>query len=336
MIKPPHLQKGDTLGIVSPSWYGGPDFQHRIERGVRQLQDLGFQVAMAPHALNNLGYISDTPENRAADIHGLFLDPQVKGIIASIGGDHSCHLLPLLDFDLIRSHPKVFMGFSDITVLTNAIWKMTGLVTFNGPTVMTEFAEFPQMPEYSRDLFMRTVCAGQPVGQIEPSGWWTEEYLDWRTKADLTRARKPEASPGWMWLKEGQAEGFLAGGCIESLQHLRGTRYWPDFTGAFLFFETSEDAPTPADVDGILMDYENMGVFDRIHGLLFGRPMGYTPAERSELHRVVLERTSKYRFPIVADMDFGHTSPMMTLPIGCKARVDTRARMFEIIETAVT
>ncbi len=127
----------------------------------------------------------------------------------------------------------------------------------------------------------------------------------------------------------------MIGGCIESLQHLRGTRYWPDWTGAILFVETSEERPSPAKVDGILMDYENMGVFDRLAGLLVGRPMRYTAEERQALREVVLARTHRFDFPIIADMDFGHTAPLMTLPIGCRAVIDGDAHRFEIVEGAV-
>ena len=141
--KPSRLQPGDTVGIISPSWGGGAQYPHRIERGTAHLRSLGFKVKVAPHALNSIGFVSDTPENRVADIHAMFLDPEVKAIIASIGGDHSCHLLPLLDFDLIAAHPKIFMGYSDITVLNVAIYGQTGLVTFNGPALMTDFAEYP-------------------------------------------------------------------------------------------------------------------------------------------------------------------------------------------------
>ena len=128
---------------------------------------------------------------------------------------------------------------------------------------------------------------------------------------------------------------MLIGGCIESLQHLRGTRYWPDWTGAILFVETSEEKPSPAEVDGILMDYENMGVFDQLAGLLVGRPMLYTDEERQALREVVLARTRRFDFPIIADMDFGHTAPQMTLPIGCRAVIDGDAHLFEIVEGAV-
>ncbi len=119
----------------------------------------------------------------------MFLDPEVKAIIASIGGDHSCHLLPLLDFDLIAAHPKIFMGYSDITVLNVAIYAQTGLVTFNGPALMTDFAEYPAMLEYTECYFLKAVCSPAPVGRIDPSDWWTEETLDWGTQADLTRPR---------------------------------------------------------------------------------------------------------------------------------------------------
>lgn len=334
-LKPPRLRLGDTIGIVSPSWGGGARFPHRIERGAAHLRSLGFRVQFASHARRSIGYVSDTAENRAADIHAMFLDPEVKAIVASIGGDHSCHLLPLLDFDLIRAHPKVFVGFSDVTVLNVAIYTAAGLATFNGPTLMTDFAEFPRMPAYAERSFLKAVADPSPIGVVEPSDWWTDEFLNWETQEDLTRPRVQRASEGWSWLKPGRGEGALIGGCIESLQHLRGTRFWPDWTGAILFVETSEEKPSPATVDGMLMDYENMGVFDRISGLLAGRPMLYTAEERQALRAVLVERTRHFDFPVVADMDFGHTSPQFTLPIGCRAAIDGDAQCFEIVEGAV-
>lgn len=329
------LKPGDTIGIVSPSWGGAGAFPHRVERGAAHLQKLGFNVRMAPHALNQMGFVSDTPENRAGDLHSLFADPSVRAVIAAIGGDHACHLLPLLDFDLIAGNPKIFMGYSDITVLNVAIWKMTGLTTFNGPALLTDFAEYPRMLAYTETHFMKAVTQTEPVGMLEPSPVWTEELLDWAQKKDLTRPRALNASPGWTWLKEGRAEGRLIGGCIESLQHLRGTPYWPEWDGAIFFFETSEEKPSPAEVDGMLMDYQNMGVFERIKGMLVGRPMAYSDEEKQALHERILERTRGYDFPVICDMDFGHTAPQFTLPLGCRARIDTPAKRFEIVEAAV-
>jgi muramoyltetrapeptide carboxypeptidase len=335
-MKAPALREGDFIGIVSPSWGGAGAVPHRVERGVAQLESLGFKVKLGRHALNERGYVSDTARNRVDDLHDLFLDPDVRLIVAAIGGDHSCQLLPLLDFDLIAAHPTLFMGFSDITVLNVAIWRKTGLVTFNGPALLSDFAEFPQAFEYTRSWFLKAVADPGPIGVVTPSPWWTEESLDWGRQEDLERPRRRVPSEGWTWLKGDIGEGVLIGGCLESLQHLRGTPYWPGWDDAILFFETSEEAPSPADVDGILMDYENMGVFDRLRGLLVGRPMGYSAAEKEQVRRVVLERTAGWSFPVVTDMDFGHTAPQFTLPVGCRARIDIPRQRFEVLDGAVS
>ncbi len=334
-MKAKRLSVGDTIGVASPSWGGPAVFPHRLDNAIAYLESRGFRVRVAPHASGQDGFVSGTAEERAADLHDLFGDPGVRAIIASIGGDHSCHLLPHLDFDLIAENPKVFMGYSDITVLNVAIWKRTGLVTFNGPAMMTDFAEYPTPFDYTIRYFDRAVCSSTPIGRIEPATHWTEEILDWRTQADLTRARRMVDTRGWTWLRDGAAEGELVGGCIESLQHLRGTDFWPDFEGRILFLETSEEKPSPARVDGILMDYENMGVLGQISGLLVGRPMHYSDAEKAELREVVRRRMANYSFPIVTDMDFGHTAPQFTLPLGCAARLDSGLRTFEVVEAAV-
>lgn len=334
-MKATRLRPGDTIGIASPSWGGPAAFPHRLENGIAYLESRGFRIRVGEHARGQDGFVSGTAAERVRDLNDLFSDPAVAAIIASVGGDHSCHLLPHLDFDLIARNPKVFMGYSDVTVLNVAIWQRTGLVTFNGPAIMTDFAEYPAPLDYTIRQFERAVCTGEAIGRIDPATEWTEELLDWRTKADLTRARRMSASPGWTWLRDGVAEGELVGGCIESLQHLRGTDFWPDLEGRILFLETSEGKPSPARVDGILMDYENMGVMDQISGLLLGRPMYYSDAEKAELRDVVRSRTAGYPFPIVTDMDFGHTAPQFTLPLGCVARINSDSRVFEVVEPAV-
>jgi len=335
MNKPSRLNPGDTIGIVSPSWGGAGAFPHRVEQGINHLNSLGFKVELAPHAQNQMGFISDTPANRVQDIHDMFANPDIQAIIASIGGDHACHLLPLLDYELISKHPKIFMGFSDITVLNVALWTKTGLTTFNGPALITDFAEYPRMLDYTERYFLKAVAGIKPIGKVEPSSQWTEEILDWGSKRDLERPRNLLDSKGWTWLKDGRAEGRLIGGCIESLQHLRGTSYWPDWDKSIFFFETSEEKPSPETVDGILMDYENMGIFEKILGLIVGRPMSYSEDEKHTLRARILERTQRYSFPIITDMDFGHTSPQITLPLGCMARIESSKRSFEIVESAV-
>jgi muramoyltetrapeptide carboxypeptidase LdcA involved in peptidoglycan recycling len=290
---------------------------------------------VGPHAFGRRGHLSGTPEERAADIHGFFADPTVRAVVAAIGGDHSCHLLPLLDWDLIRRHPTILVGFSDVTVLNLAIHARTGLVTFNGPALMTDFAEYPAPFPYTVASFARTLGRAEPVGPLRPAPAWAEEFLDWETQQDLTRPRVAHPSPGWTWLKGGRGAGRLLGGALESMEHLRGTPYWPDFSGAILFVETTEEVPPPERVDALLQDYENMGVFGQITGLLVGRPYGYSETQKADLRAVLLERTRRYAFPIVADLDFGHTAPQFTLPVGCRAEVDVGEHHLAITEAAV-
>jgi muramoyltetrapeptide carboxypeptidase LdcA involved in peptidoglycan recycling len=336
MLKSPRLKTGDTIGIVSPSWGGAGEYPHRVELGVKSIDKLGFKVKIASHALNQDGFVSDTDANRAQDILDMFKNPAIKAIIAAVGGDHSCHLLPLLDFELISENPKIFMGFSDITVLNIAIWKKTGLITFNGPALLTDFAEYPQMFSYTVDYFLKAITRNEPIGQVKPSSYWTQEFLDWGKKKDLERPRRLLESNGWTWLKEGQGEGHLLGGCLESLQHLRGTEFWPDWEHAIFFFELAKERPNLESVDAVLMDYQNMGVFEKIRGLLVGRPRCDSEAESQKLRERILIHTQSYSFPIITDMDFGHTSPQFTLPLGCTARIDSSIQRFEILEAAVT
>ena len=334
-MKAQRLKPGDTVGIVSPSFGAAGLFPHRVDLGVKHLESLGFKVKFAPHALNVNGHVSDSAQNRAADINEFFADRQVKAIIAAIGGDHACQLLPLLDYGLIWQNPKIFMGYSDNTVLNVALYQKTGLITFNGPMLLTDFAEYPRVPDYTEGYFRRTVCQPDPVGQIDPAPEWTDELLDWAQKLDLTRPRISHPSPGWTWLKPGFAQGPLIGGCLASMEHLRGTAYWPDWRGAILFLEGSEEKPTPPRWDCLLMDYQNMGVFDQIAGLIIGRPYGYSDAEKQALREVVLERTRAFGFPIITDMDFGHTAPQFTLPLGCQAEIDSDSHRFALVEAAV-
>lgn len=334
-IKPRALKHGDTIGIISPSWFGGPSFVPRARRGIATLESLGFTVKVGDYAFNNCGHISDTPENRVADLHGMFADDDVVAIICTIGGDHSNHLLTLIDWDLIQRNPKIFMGFSDITVLNIALWSRTGLVTFNGPSLLTDWAEFPSTPDISQDAALRLMCDPNPFGPIHTSEKWTEEFLDWETGEDLTRRRHHHPGTGWTWIRVGDATGPLIGGCLESLQHLRGTRFWPDLEGAILFLETSEDCPSPEAVDAMLMDYDTMGVFEQISGLLVARPYGMGAGQKMRFWQIIEHRTSRFHFPVIGNLDIGHTSPLLTVPIGINARIDGEAKSVEIIEPAV-
>jgi muramoyltetrapeptide carboxypeptidase LdcA involved in peptidoglycan recycling len=303
-----------------------------VEKGLAYLESLGLKPRLMPNASRQDRWTAGSAQQRAQDINEAFADPEVKVILAAIGGNHSAQVVPYLDFALIRENPKVFQGYSDVTVLHWALLKNAGLRTFYGPALIPELAEHPQVLGYTERYLRAAWFAKQPP-LLEPAAEWTDEFLDWDEKQDLTRARKLQAGEGWKWLREGSADGWLLGGCLETIcWHLRGSSWWIDPDGSVLFLETSEEAPPPAHVDGYLSDLELMGIFDRIAALIIGRPYGYDTQQKGTLWDVVLERTESADIPVLADVDLGHTDPMLTLPLGTRARLDSSAASFQLLE----
>ena len=187
-----------------------------------------------PNAARTDGWASALPEDRVADLHQAFLDDDVAVVLAGIGGNHSNQLLPLLDFDLIREHPKVFQGYSDVTVLHWALATHAGLSTFHGPALVPELGEFPAVFPHT-DRYLRAAWFGDEGIAFEPAATWTDEFLDWEAKADLTRPRAERASEGWVSIRKGVASGPLLGGCLETIcWHLKGSTAWVDPDGAIL------------------------------------------------------------------------------------------------------
>jgi len=305
-------------------------------QGIRYLESLGFKVHVAPHAFNNRGHVSDTAQNRATDINQLFADETVSALLCTIGGSHSAELLPHLDYETIEQNPKVFMGYSDITTLNVALYAATGLCTVNGPYLLSDWAEFPTMPEISRDWTMQLLTSTQAPGDIPYSTQWTKEFLDWTTGEDRARTRKYQPNTEWKVLRHGTGSGRLIGGCIESLQPLRGTRFWPDMSGCILFIETAGDLKSPEATDELLMGFENMGTFDVIRGLLVAKPYDFTPGDEQRFEEFLLERTHKWNFPVVSNMGFSHYTPMIGMPIGVTASISTSPLRIAIEEPVVS
>jgi muramoyltetrapeptide carboxypeptidase len=332
LTKPPRVQPGDTVAIVSPSFGAVGAWPHRAERGVAYLRSLGLEVRVMPNAARREGWVSAPAVARAADLHEAFLDDGVTVVLAGLGGNHSNALLPLLDYDLVRAHPKVFQGYSDMTVLHWALAKHAGLSTFYGPALVSELGEFPEVPPFT-DRFLRAAWLGDEPIAFEPAARWTDEFLDWDAQADLTRPRALRDGDGWVAIRDGRATGPLLGGCLETVcWHLKGSSAWIDPAGAILLLETSEDAPPPATVDSYLTDLEQLGVFDAAAALLVGRPYGYSPDDAARLWDVVAHRTEAAGLPVLANVDAGHTDPMLTLPLGVEAEIDAARRIFRLTE----
>ena len=341
LIKPSKLNLGDTIGIISPSAPLAGLVPDRANRAIKAIEKLGFKIKVGKDALKIADHTAGSAVERAADINEFFKDKSVKAIISFIGGNHSNQTLKYLDFQLIKNNPKIFLGYSDITVLHLALLSQANLVSFYGPAALTQFGENPAILEYTLDYFKKALMSPEPIGQIKPSQEWTDETLDWFKKLDLSRPRKMKENKGWQWLKKGNATGPILGGCITSIMHLRGTKYWPDFSDCILFWEIPESdgdftkGEKPANIDAHLADLELSGVFSKIKGMIIGRPFGYTDAETKELIEIILKSTADYNFPILFNVDIGHTDPMITIPMGVKAKIDSEKDEFVFLESGV-
>lgn len=337
---PKKIKKGDTIGVVSPSAGLGPIFPHRIEQAEKNLAKIGFKVKYAKNSLKNNGYISASAKERADDIHEMFLNKEVKAIVTTIGGNHSNQVLKHLDFEIIKNNPKIFMGYSDITVLHFAFASKANLRTYYGPCIISEFGEYPEILPYTLEYFEKVLTKTEPIGIIPQSKLWTGEFLNWSEKKDQTRARKMNSTKGYEWWKEGLSRGSVFGGCIPSMNHLAGTEYWPDFKNKVMFIDIPESNPgekfSLGDIDSFLADLDNLGIFKSIQGLIIGRPYFYEEEDNKKLKNIIEYYTKDYNYPILFNANIGHVSPIITVPFGSEVHLDSQKNIFEIKEAGVT
>jgi muramoyltetrapeptide carboxypeptidase len=333
-LVPPRVRPGDAVAIVSPSAPGIALWPHRADRGARYLESLGLRVKVMPNASGADGWVSASAKARADDIHRAFADDEVAVVLASTGGNHSNQLLPHLDYDLIASHPKVFQGYSDVSLLHWAFLKFAGLRTFHGPVLAVELGEFPHPFEYT-DSHLRAAWFAEEPLRFEAAPGWTDEFVPWNGRDDVVRARELRPSSGWKTLSGGVAEGPLLGGAIETIcWHVKGSETWIDPSGAILVLESSPETPSPGHVDAYLTDLEQLGVLDSLAALVVGRPIGFEPEDVEALWRTVAERTRSAGIPVLVNVDVGHADPMLTLPLGAPARLDADEQVLELLEPA--
>lgn len=340
MLKPNRLKKGDTITIIAPSSGLAKLAPHRINNAKKALEKIGFRVKLFPTLSKNVNGSAGTAQERVSDIHAAFKDPAIKAIICAIGGDSSKELIEAIDYNLIRQNPKIFCGYSDISVLHYAFFNRAKLVTFYGPAAMTQFAEFPKPLEYTSNYFKKATMELKPIGKIIPSDSWTDETLDWFKKEDLKRPRKLRKNKGFIWLKNGKARGKIIGGCLTSFIKLRKTDFYPKYTNRILFIETPEGEDfTKGEplgiVESLIKTLKEDGVFDKIKGLIVGRGFGYTDEEREKFKDMIIKHTKDYKFPVLFNADIGHSDPIITIPLGVKVTLDSEKNLFSIDESGV-
>ena len=292
LLYPALLREGATLGLVAPA---SPPLE--VKNGVEAIERLkaqGFRIKPGKYVDQRDGYLAGTDAERAEDLNALFADPEVEGIIALRGGYGSCRILPLLDYPAIRTHPKFFLGYSDITALHHAILKESGLVTFHGPNAMEAF--LPSNIAYLRDVLFES---GAPRAR--------ELFL-------------PQSCKTLKTIIPGRAQGRLIGGNMTCLLRLLGTPYAPDFRGAILFLEDIGEKAYR--VDGLFTQLRLAGVLSQISGLVLGVFDHTDEAEQARIDSCLEREAKRIGVPAISGAPIGHFPEQVVVPHGVDAALD--------------
>lgn len=342
--KPEKLVAGDTIATISLSWGGAAIYSDRYRIGRARLETkCGLKVKEARHALRDADWLYRNPQARAEDLMECFSDPEIKAVFAIIGGDDSIRLLPYIDYNVLIDNPKIFLGYSDSTV-THFMCMRAGLRSFYGPAVMTAFAENVEMHEYTCQSLGRTLYSSEVIGAI-PQNFqgWTNEHLDWYNPDNANIRRRMNLPDPWRFIGgHNKVQGRLIGGCVELLQLLLSTELWPaveEFDNAILFWEISEDGMTQMQTQAFLRNLAAQGILSRLKGMIFSKPAGvpeHTFYEYDGTIQKVLSEYGRKDMPVITNMDFGHTDPMLTLPYGALAEIDPHTQTFSILESGVS
>jgi muramoyltetrapeptide carboxypeptidase len=320
-MKPPKLRSGDTIGIIAPCLPVLSSFRENYERGKRVIEAMGFKIKEGKTVSLQHWYSAGTPKQQAADINAMFADPEVKAVIAASGGHSAISVLELLDYELIRKHPKPFIGMSDMTGYHLALYTQTGLVGFHMDEVIWGIGwnwskEESKHADNVKQMYVDALTKDQPLGVI------------------------PHITPWESW-RDGVAEGKLIGGNLNSMTYQMGTPYFPKpeaFDGALLFWE-SVGQPKYAIMQS-LYQLKYYRILERVSGMLIGTisdipPLADKEVTEPDIKDIVLEVTKSYDFPIMANMDFGHYTMNVPMPIGVNGYMDAGIRKFMLTEGTV-
>jgi muramoyltetrapeptide carboxypeptidase len=306
-IVPQKLRAGSSVRVIAPSSslaIIGSDVRAEADR---KLAALGLEVSFGEHVGDCDDFSSSPVEARLADLHAAFADPEVAGILAVIGGFSSNQLLTGIDYSLVAAHPKVLCGYSDITALSNALYARTGLVGYSGP----HYSSFGMKQHfgYTQAGFAACVMADEPV-ELAPSPSWSDD--EWYADQE---DRHLEPGSGWWVLQEGEAAGTVLGGNLCTLNLLQGTPFMPPLNGSVIFAE-DDDQVRPWDFDRDLVSLLQQPGFGGVAGLVVGRFQKATGMTRDLLAQIVAAKPELAGLPVIANVDFGHTTPICTFPIG--------------------
>lgn len=339
MIKPEHLKNGDKIALVSLSWGGLGDeqFIHKYEIAKKRLKDeFGLELIPMKHALMGTEYVLNHPEDRAKDLMDAFLDPSIKGIFCAIGGDDTIKTLPYIDFDVIKNNPKIFMGYSDTTV-NHFMMHKAGLISYYGPTVMCEIGEYVKMFDFTKEAIIKMLMNDSTGYEIKSSPEWSKDFVSWDIKNINVSKKMIKEEYGYELIQgSGTVIGEVLGGCIDVFYMVYDTSIWPnDWQDKILLLETSEVTPSPSDLLNMLIELGNKGVFDKVKGIIVGKPyQGTYYEEYKEIIREALRTFNKTDLPVLYNLNIGHAFPNGIMPLGTEIEVDYDNKKIKLLESA--
>ncbi len=333
------LEQGDSVAVISPSWGGPSVFPHVYENGLAILREWGLVVKEFPTARMDAGFLRAHPEVRAKDVNDAFADPDVKAIFTSIGGDDSVRILPFLDKDLVANNPKILVGYSDTTTL-HVFLNLAGNVSVYSPSIMSGFSQMKALPDAFGAHVRKMLFDPKERLEYRPYEAYCEGYPNWSDSSTVGMVNAMKPNDGWHWIQgSGMARGELFGGCLEVLDMMKGTDFWPTrefWNGKILFLETSEQRPTVTHVGDVLRNYGMLGVFDQIVGLIFSRARDFSDEEKELLEKKILSVVAgefgRADLRIVANFDVGHTDPQLVVPLGVSAEIDCEQKTVALVE----
>ena len=340
MLRPARLRPGDTIATISPSWgcAGAPRVKWQYRLGCKRLCELGVNVVAAPNSLRGTAYLKNNPEARAEDVLWAFENKEIRAVIANIGGNDCEKILPFLSSKTVAENPKILCGYSDVLALHLYCYR-AGLMTFYGDNLLTSVAEGGLWHPYSRHWFQKTFFDATPPGRIDPSADWS---YDRDSRTDKTFRKQYVPNAGYTYVQgKGVARGKLFGGHgdLRTLKMPDGSALVKreDFEGSILFFEDIPELCDPKYMAGFFDWLGQNGFLQCLNGVVIGkmRMQGSFEPYADAIRTVISDRYSRPDLPVLAGLNFGHTSPIIVLPYGARAELDAEKLRFAILESGV-
>ncbi len=314
-IYPTKLKAGDEVRIVAPSLSLAIISEESRKIANNRFLDLGLKLSFGKHLEDKDEFVSSSVEARIEDLHNAFQDKNIKAIITVIGGFNSNQLLKYLDWNLIKNNPKIFCGFSDITALNNAIFAKTGLISYSGP----HYSTFGQELYFDYTLkYFKKCLLSEDLFEIIPSEQWSDDSW-YKNQKDRTLIK----NDGFLLINEGNVSGTIIGANLCTFNLLQGTEYFPDLENSILFIEDDEES-LPHTFDRDLQSLIHLPSFSGINGIVIGRFQKASKITNELLIKIIKTKKELDNLPVVANVDFGHTDPKITFPVGGEASLITK------------